>query len=192
MIDTGTQQVVYVEREPGLFEGVEVELGPRAGGFYPVISGLTAGDKIASAGSFLLDAETRLNPAAASAYFGASGNGGASSSKSSTSSARATAKKSGKLSAAELEQIGKLPPEDRAKAIAQAVCPVTDEPLGSMGPPVKVIVEGEAVFLCCKGCERDVRENPEQMLAKARKLRGEGNEPSKTKEPSEAPPGHQH
>ena len=29
-IDTGSKKVVYVEREPGLFEGVEVELGPRA------------------------------------------------------------------------------------------------------------------------------------------------------------------
>ena len=29
VIDTGTKKVVYVEREPGLFEGVEVELGPR-------------------------------------------------------------------------------------------------------------------------------------------------------------------
>lgn len=164
----------------------------RAGGFYPVISGLNAGDKIASAGSFLLDAERRLNPAAASAYFGASGNGGSVLAKSGTSSARSTAKKPGKHSDAELAQIGKLPPEDREMAIAQAVCPVTDEPLGSMGPPVKVIVEGEPIFLCCKGCERDVRENPEEMLAKVRKLRGEGDEQPSTAGPSAAPPRHQH
>ncbi len=191
VIDTGTQQVVYVEREPGLFEGVEVVLGPRAGGFYPVISGLAAGDRIAAAGSFLLDAETRLNPAAASAYFGASGNDGGTSNTSTTQSARSTGKKPAKPSPAALEQINKLPPEDRELAIAQAVCPVTDEPLGSMGPPAKVMVEGEAVFLCCKGCERDVRENPEQVLAKVRKLRGEGNEQSSTAE-SPAPSGHQH
>ena len=36
VIDTGAKQIVYVEREPGLFEGVEVELGPRVGG---VVSG---------------------------------------------------------------------------------------------------------------------------------------------------------
>ena len=29
VMDTGSKKVVYVEREPGLFEGVEVELGPR-------------------------------------------------------------------------------------------------------------------------------------------------------------------
>jgi membrane fusion protein, copper/silver efflux system len=73
VIDTGVKQVVYVEREPGLFEGVEVQLGPRAGEMYPVIKGLQAGDRVAAAGAFLIDAETRLNPAAASAYYGASG-----------------------------------------------------------------------------------------------------------------------
>ena len=41
--------------------------------YYPVLKGLHAGDKVAAAGGFLIDAETRLNPAAASTYFGASG-----------------------------------------------------------------------------------------------------------------------
>jgi Cu(I)/Ag(I) efflux system membrane fusion protein len=71
VIDTGTRHIVYVEREPGTFEGVEVVLGPRSGERYPVLSGLSPGEKIAAAGAFLIDAETRLNPAAASAYFGA-------------------------------------------------------------------------------------------------------------------------
>ena len=56
-----------------MFEGVEVELGPRTGDFYPVVKGLQAGERVAAAGAFLIDAETRLNPAAAAAYFGASG-----------------------------------------------------------------------------------------------------------------------
>ncbi len=65
VIDTGLKQIVYVEREPGLFEGVEVELGPPSGGFYPVVKGLQPGERVAAAGAFLIDAETRLNPAAA-------------------------------------------------------------------------------------------------------------------------------
>jgi Cu(I)/Ag(I) efflux system membrane fusion protein len=71
VIDTGRHKIVYVETEPGVFDGVEVELGPRAGEYYGVTAGLKPGAKVATAGSFLLDAETRLNPAAASAYFGA-------------------------------------------------------------------------------------------------------------------------
>ena len=73
VIDTGSKKVVYVERTPGMFEGVAVELGPRQDDYYPVTKGLRQGDKVAAAGGFLIDAETRLNPAAAATYFGASG-----------------------------------------------------------------------------------------------------------------------
>jgi Cu(I)/Ag(I) efflux system membrane fusion protein len=73
VIDTGVKKVVYLQRQPGRFEGVEVELGPRQGEYYPVLKGLHEGDRVATAGGFLIDAETRLNPAAAATYFGASG-----------------------------------------------------------------------------------------------------------------------
>jgi Cu(I)/Ag(I) efflux system membrane fusion protein len=64
VIDTGTRKVVYVETEPGVFEGREVVLGPRAGDRFPVLEGLTSGDKVAASGAFLIDAESRLNPSA--------------------------------------------------------------------------------------------------------------------------------
>lgn len=60
VIDTGMRKVVFVEAEPGVFEGREVVLGPASDGLYPVLDGLFAGEKVAAAGSFLLDAETRL------------------------------------------------------------------------------------------------------------------------------------
>jgi len=62
VIDTGSRQVVYVETRPGLFEGREVTLGPRSGGDFPVLAGLFPGDRVAAAGAFLIDAESRLNP----------------------------------------------------------------------------------------------------------------------------------
>lgn len=68
VIDTGTQTVVYVETEPGVYEGREVVLGPRSGERYPVLEGLIPGEQVAAAGAFLIDAETRLNPAAGSIY----------------------------------------------------------------------------------------------------------------------------
>src|SRR5262245_4862532 len=46
-----------------------------------------------------------------------------------------------------------LSPEDQALADLQKVCPVSGEPLGGdMGIPVKLMVKGEPVFICCKGC----------------------------------------
>src|SRR5437868_15499023 len=73
VIDTGSKKVVYVERGPGVFDAVRVELGPRVGDYYPVLSGLRPGERVASAGAFLIDAETRLNPAAAATFMGAGG-----------------------------------------------------------------------------------------------------------------------
>ncbi len=65
VIDTGTRKLVYVETEPGVFEGREVVLGPVSGDVYPVLEGLASGEKVATAGSFLIDAENRLNPKSA-------------------------------------------------------------------------------------------------------------------------------
>ncbi len=72
VIDTGDRQVVFVETEPGVFDARAVVLGPRAGDFFPVLEGIDMGDRVASHGAFLLDAETRLNPALGSTYFGGS------------------------------------------------------------------------------------------------------------------------
>jgi len=76
VIDSGTRRVVYREAEPGVFDAIEVELGPAADGFYPVLGGLRAGERVVTQGAFLVDAEVRLNPAAAGSYFGASGTRG--------------------------------------------------------------------------------------------------------------------
>jgi hypothetical protein len=164
VIDTGSRQIVYVEREPGTFEGVEVVLGPRSGNFYPVLSGIGPGEKIAAAGAFLIDAETRLNPAAASAYFGASG--GPQSGTSSAVKQSNEPQKSKELGPEELKEIAKLPPGEQKLARGQKLCPVTDEPLGSMGVPIKMMVKGQPVFLCCEGCRDAVNEDPDGILKK--------------------------
>jgi YHS domain-containing protein len=47
----------------------------------------------------------------------------------------------------------------------QATCPVMDEPLGSMGGTVKVMVGEKPIFLCCKGCIKKVQEEPAKYLS---------------------------
>ncbi len=64
------------------------------------------------------------------------------------------------------EELAKLPPEDRALAQKQKVCPVSDAPLGSMGVPFKVAVNGRTVFLCCGGCQEQLNKNVDKYLAK--------------------------
>jgi membrane fusion protein, copper/silver efflux system len=173
IIDTGRQKIVYVEREPGTFEGVEIEVGPRAGGQYAVLSGLSPGDRVAAAGAFLIDAETRLNPAAAAAYLGAGG-GPQGESMEIPSSDEPAVEPPGDEPSSEprgpspedRKNIARLPAADRAAALAQQFCPITDEPLGSMGVPVKVEVQGKAVYLCCKGCVSQAKKSAEKVLRK--------------------------
>jgi len=50
------------------------------------------------------------------------------------------------------EALARLSAADRTLAERQKVCPVTDMPLGSMGTPIKVSVNGRSVFICCEGC----------------------------------------
>jgi len=60
VLDTGNRKVVYVEREPGKYEARELTVGPRAGGFYPVLSGLAEGDRVVVHGNFLLDSQAQI------------------------------------------------------------------------------------------------------------------------------------
>ncbi len=62
VIDTGIWKIVYVETEPGVYDSRAVALDNRVGAYYPVIDGLAVGQRIVSQGSFLVDAEARLNP----------------------------------------------------------------------------------------------------------------------------------
>ncbi len=139
VVDTGTRAVVFVEQMPGMFDSVEIVVGPRCGDVYPVASGLEPGQRVAISGAFLLDAETRLNPSLAASYFGA-----------------------GRTARNEPAS----PSGDKLIAPERGVCPVTGKPLGSMGPPVSVTVNGQTVQLCCEGCEERLRKSPEKYLSK--------------------------
>lgn len=70
--------------------------------------------------------------------------------------------------------LAKLSPEDRKLAEEQKYCALENKSLlGTMGPPVKIELEGQTVFLCCKGCEKGAKANPEETLAKVEKLKAE-------------------
>jgi YHS domain-containing protein len=67
------------------------------------------------------------------------------------------------------EAFAKMDPADRDVARRQAVCPVSDHALGSMGPPVKVTHDGQTLFLCCDGCKDDFDKDPQVFVAKLKK-----------------------
>lgn len=184
VMDSGKKKIVYVARGEGVFEGVEVELGPRNGDYYPVLRGLRVGDQIAAAGGFLIDAETRLNPGAASTFFGASGGPQASdngttnaapdsSNKASTTAPPETSDDTAIVSPTpeDLKNFASLPDADRKLALAQQVCPITHAALGSMGVPLKIMLSGQTVFVCCKSCVGKAKRAPQETLATVAKLK---------------------
>lgn len=149
VVHQGEDAVVYVETMPGMFDGVKVQLGPVEGDAYPVIAGLKAGQKVVTAGAFLIDAESRLHSNMATQYFGA-GSG--------SRQPEAPKRRSPKTP--------QLSEADQALVNQQKICPVTEAPLGSMGTPVFAMVQGRKVFLCCKGCEAGLLADPQKYLAK--------------------------
>lgn len=72
------------------------------------------------------------------------------------------------------DALAKLSPEDRKLAEAQKFCAVaTSRPLGSMGPPIKIELSGEPVFLCCEGCRTRALREPEETLGTVARLKQE-------------------
>lgn len=69
--------------------------------------------------------------------------------------------------------ISTLSTEDQKLAAAQRFCPImTYDRLGSMGTPLKVMIEGKPVFLCCKACVADAQKAGAATVKTVVKLRG--------------------
>ncbi|MDD2918570.1 efflux RND transporter periplasmic adaptor subunit [Rhodoferax sp.] len=63
VIDSGTRQVVLVEKAAGRFEPREVRLGARSDTYIEVLDGVADGEPVVVAANFLIDAESNLKAA---------------------------------------------------------------------------------------------------------------------------------
>jgi Cu(I)/Ag(I) efflux system membrane fusion protein len=63
VIDTGTRQVVILDRGEGRFEPREVKVGLRGEGFTEIREGVAEDDRVVVAANFLIDAESNLKAA---------------------------------------------------------------------------------------------------------------------------------
>ena len=70
--------------------------------------------------------------------------------------------------------LNKLDPADRKLAAEQKYCAVeTEKRLGSMGKPVKVMVENQPVFLCCEGCAKTAQKDAKKTLSTVERLKAD-------------------
>jgi Cu(I)/Ag(I) efflux system membrane fusion protein len=60
VVQSGTQQVVFVSRGEGRFEPRRIETGEQGHDFFEVLSGVSAGDAVVTRANFLVDSESRL------------------------------------------------------------------------------------------------------------------------------------
>jgi Cu(I)/Ag(I) efflux system membrane fusion protein len=63
VIDSGTRQVVLVAKGEGRFEPRAVKLGRRGDGYVEVLEGVSKGEEVVTAATFLIDAESNLRAA---------------------------------------------------------------------------------------------------------------------------------
>lgn len=186
----GGQSLVYVESEPGRFELHHVTLGANCGDQVVVLDGLKEGDQVATSGNFLIDSQMQLvgNSSLISstkAEMGTGKNAAVDASQatlpqmdlppigemklvspppveSQPSDHQANQSAQSEINAA----LSELPAGDRRLAETQRECPVSGMPLGSMGVPIKVVVQGRTVFICCEGCRESLLAEPTKYLAK--------------------------
>src|SRR6516165_5328071 len=63
VLQSGTRQIVFVDRGAGYLEPRQIQLGPKAGEEYIVLNGLKSGERIVTSANFLVDSESQLQAA---------------------------------------------------------------------------------------------------------------------------------
>lgn len=63
VLDSGTEQVVFVDEGQGLFEARRVKTGVRTRDWYEIVEGVAEGEAVVTQGNFLIDSESSLKAA---------------------------------------------------------------------------------------------------------------------------------
>ncbi len=63
VFNTGTKQIVFINKGEGLFEPRDVKIGVKAEGFFELKGGVSEGEEVVTSGNFLIDSESRLKAA---------------------------------------------------------------------------------------------------------------------------------
>lgn len=75
VLDTGVKKLVYIDLGKGKYKQVEVRVGPRAGNYVPVLSGLKRGQRVVVSANYLLDSQSTLGVGSSGGVGGALGGG---------------------------------------------------------------------------------------------------------------------
>lgn len=63
VLDSGTRQIIFVDKGDGYFEPREVKLGQKTDGYVSILKGISPGEKVVVSGNFMIDSESQLESA---------------------------------------------------------------------------------------------------------------------------------
>lgn len=63
LLDSGTRQLVFIDKGQGTFEPRDVKVGARVEGYAEILAGLSAGERVVTSANFLIDSESQLKTA---------------------------------------------------------------------------------------------------------------------------------
>jgi Cu(I)/Ag(I) efflux system membrane fusion protein len=63
VLDSGTTQLVFIDKGQGTFEPRDVKVGARVDRYTEILAGLSAGEKVVTSANFLIDSESQLKAA---------------------------------------------------------------------------------------------------------------------------------
>jgi Cu(I)/Ag(I) efflux system membrane fusion protein len=161
---TGKRAVVYVkvpDRVQPTFRYREIVLGPSAGEFYVVDSGLSEGEEIAVNGVFKIDAASQLagkpsmmNPVGQKSP----GHGGMN-----MGAEHKSVKKTAALTipVAPMNMKSSTAAASKMPLVPQKTCPVMGNPIDK---EIHVDYNGKRVYFCCAGCPATFEKDPEKYL----------------------------
>ncbi len=147
---TGKRAVVYVQvqgTEKPTYEGREIVLGPRAGDYYIVKSGLGEGDIIVTKGNFKIDSALQIQ--AKPSMMNPQGGG-------QTPARQHQSRQNSELA-------GRQTNAANVEEVEQKTCPIMGEPVDKQ---YFAEYKGKKVYFCCPGCETEFLKNPEKYLSK--------------------------
>lgn len=159
---TGKRAVVYVavpEKE-GAFEGREIALGPRAGEYYLIKSGLKEGELVVVNGNFKIDSSLQIQGRVSMMQPGEEKVGGV----------------RWEVLGGRWEVLG-----DKSEAKPQTHCPVMG---GEINKEFYADYQGQRIYFCCPGCKEPFLKEPEKHLEQ---MRSKGIQIEKTAAGTEKP-----
>ena len=150
VLQTGERSLVYVEAKPGTYQAAEIEIGPLAEDdegheFYPVLSGVVAGQRVVTRGNFAIDSQMQI--AGKPSLFNAS------------------PQRNNGDEAPDLATDTPSAEDAKYRAIAgadtQTICPVMGNEIDD---EVFADVHGVRVYFCCPPCIKRFVEDTEEYL----------------------------